>query len=140
MFLHLSVSHSVHRERGVYPSMHWGRHPLQWWIQDFPEEGAPTPQGAPTYNFAKFSPKLHIIERIWIRGVCVPHTPLDLPLPWTDTSWADTPRADTPWADTLPTQCMLRYTLPHPVHAGTHPPSQQPLLWTVHILLECILV
>ena len=27
MFLHLSVSHSVHR--GVYPSMHWGRHPLQ---------------------------------------------------------------------------------------------------------------
>ena len=24
MFLHLSVSHSVHR--GVYPSMHWGRH------------------------------------------------------------------------------------------------------------------
>ena len=26
MFLHLSVSHSVHR--GVYPSMHWGRHPL----------------------------------------------------------------------------------------------------------------
>ena len=26
MFLHLSVSHSV--QRGVYPSMHWGRHPL----------------------------------------------------------------------------------------------------------------
>ena len=25
MFLHLSVSHSVHR--GVYPSMYWGRHP-----------------------------------------------------------------------------------------------------------------
>ena len=26
MFLHLSVSHSVHR--GMYPRMHWGRHPL----------------------------------------------------------------------------------------------------------------
>ena len=27
MFLHLSVSHSVHRGGCVYPSMHWGRHP-----------------------------------------------------------------------------------------------------------------
>ena len=26
MFLRMSVSHSVHM-RGVYPSMHWGRHP-----------------------------------------------------------------------------------------------------------------
>ena len=26
MFLHLCVSHSVHG--GVYPSMHWGKHPL----------------------------------------------------------------------------------------------------------------
>ena len=40
----------------------------QWRIQDFPEEGAPTPQGAPTYEFAKFSQKLHEIERIWTRG------------------------------------------------------------------------
>ena len=38
----------------------------QWRIQDFPEEGAPTPRGgAPTYEFAKFSQKLHEIERIW---------------------------------------------------------------------------
>ena len=38
----------------------------QWRIQDFPEEGAPTPRGgAPTYDFAKFSQKLHEIERIW---------------------------------------------------------------------------
>ena len=30
--------------------------------------GAPTPQGsAPTYDFAKFSQKLHEIERIWTR-------------------------------------------------------------------------
>ena len=44
----------------------------QWRIQDFPEEGAPTLQagggGAPTYNFAKFSQKLHEIERIWTPG------------------------------------------------------------------------
>ena len=38
--------------------------PFQWRIQDFPEEGAPTPEGA-TYDFAKFSQKLHEIERIW---------------------------------------------------------------------------
>ena len=42
---------------------------FQWRIQDFPEEGAPTPRGgAPTYDFAKFSPKLHEIERIWTPG------------------------------------------------------------------------
>ena len=40
----------------------------QWRIQDFPEEAAPTPRGAPTYDFAKFSQKLHEIERIWTPG------------------------------------------------------------------------
>ena len=41
----------------------------QWRIQDFPEEGALTLQGgAPIYDFAKFSQKLHEIERIWIPG------------------------------------------------------------------------
>ena len=42
----------------------------QWRIQDFPEEGAPTPRGggAPTYEFAKFSQKMHEIERIWTGG------------------------------------------------------------------------
>ena len=40
----------------------------QWRIQDFPEEGEPTLQGAPTYDFAKFPQKLHEIERIWTRG------------------------------------------------------------------------
>ena len=34
----------------------------QWRIQDFPEEGAPT------YDFAKFSQKLHEIERISTPG------------------------------------------------------------------------
>ena len=28
----------------------------------FPEEGAPTPRGAPTYDFAKFSQKLNEID------------------------------------------------------------------------------
>ena len=55
---------------------------MQWRIQDFPEEGASTPRGAPTYNFAKFSQKLHEIERIWTpRGDVRPsRPPLDLPL------------------------------------------------------------
>ena len=34
----------------------------------FPRGGAPTLRGAPTYDFAKFSQKLHEIERIWTRG------------------------------------------------------------------------
>ena len=57
--------------------------PDQWRIQDFPEEGAPTPRGAPTYDFAKFSQKLHEIERIWIpwgRASLAPPPPLDPPL------------------------------------------------------------
>ena len=48
----------------------------QWRIQDFPEVGAPTFQGAPTYDFAKFSQKLHEIERIWTPGGAR-HGPLD---------------------------------------------------------------
>ena len=31
-------------------------------------EGANSPGGAPTYDFAKFSRKLHEIERIWSGG------------------------------------------------------------------------
>ena len=38
---------------------------MQWRIQDFPEVGAQTLQAAPTYDFAKYSQKLHKIERIW---------------------------------------------------------------------------
>ena len=48
----------------------------QWRIQDFPEEGTPTPRGAPTYDFAKFSQKLHEIERIWTGGGARPSRPL----------------------------------------------------------------
>ena len=48
---------------------------IQWRIQDFPEEGAPT------YDFAKFSPKLHEIEIIWSPGGGRPSRPsLDPPL------------------------------------------------------------
>ena len=36
---------------------------LQWLIQYFPE-GAPTPDGAPTYNLTNFSQKLHENEEI----------------------------------------------------------------------------
>ena len=40
----------------------------QWRIQNFPEEGVPTPRGGgavANIHFAKFSRKLHEIERIW---------------------------------------------------------------------------
>ena len=48
---------------------------VQWRIQDFPEEGAPT------YDFAKISQKLHEIERIWTGGGARPsRPPLDPPL------------------------------------------------------------
>ena len=54
--------------------------PKQWRIQDFPRGGGTNSPGwAPTYDFAKFSQKLHEIERIWDPGG-VPRTPLDPPL------------------------------------------------------------
>ena len=64
--------------------VHWIKNCVtdnQWRIQDFPEEGTPTPRGggAPTYEFAKFSQKLH--ERIWTgRGGASLAPPLDPPL------------------------------------------------------------
>ena len=41
---------------------------IQRRIQGFPGGGANSPGGggAPTYDFAKFSRKLHEIERIWL--------------------------------------------------------------------------
>ena len=38
----------------------------QWLIQDFPQVGACTLQGG--RDFAKFSQKMHEIERIWMPG------------------------------------------------------------------------
>ena len=47
----------------------------------FPRGGAPALQGAPTYDFAKFSQKLHDIETIWTGGATYPsHPNLDAPL------------------------------------------------------------
>ena len=43
----------------------------QWRIQDFLANSP----GAPTYDFAKFSRKLHGIEKIWVPGG---HAPLAL--------------------------------------------------------------
>ena len=41
-----------------------------------PEARAPTLQGAPTYDFVKFSQQLHEIERIWIpKGSRIPRVP-----------------------------------------------------------------
>ena len=47
----------------------------------FPLGGDANPRGggAPTYEFAKFSQKMHAIERIWTRGG-VPRAPLDPPM------------------------------------------------------------
>ena len=42
----------------------------------FPRGGGANSQGAPTYDFAKFSQKLHEIERIWAGGAHVPRAPL----------------------------------------------------------------
>ena len=41
---------------------------MQWRIQDFPEEGALTPKGAPTYYLAIFPRKLHENEEILGQG------------------------------------------------------------------------
>ena len=54
----------------------WSMYSQQWRIQDFPEAGAPTPRGGPTYDFAKFTQKLHEIERIWAPGGVLPRAPL----------------------------------------------------------------
>ena len=48
----------------------------------FPLGGGANSEGVPTYDFAKFSQKLHEIERIWapVWGAHVPRAPLDPPL------------------------------------------------------------
>ena len=52
---------------------------LHWWIQDFPEVGAPTPKlGVLTYYFAKNCIK---IKEFGPRGgTCTPGTPFDPPM------------------------------------------------------------
>ena len=49
--------------------MHLRFNPQQWRIQDFPEEGAPTPWGRRQHKILpNFPKKLHEIERIWAPG------------------------------------------------------------------------
>ena len=51
---------------------------FQWRIQDFPGGTNSPGEEASTYDFAKFSRKLHEIERIWVpRGVTCPSRPLN---------------------------------------------------------------
>ena len=40
----------------------------QWWIQDFPEVGAPTVRGAPTCGFAIFSQKFMKLKEFGPEG------------------------------------------------------------------------
>ena len=54
---------------------------------EFPEVRAPTlRRRMPTYNFPKFSQKLHEIERIWTGGVRIPRALLDPQLEKADLS------------------------------------------------------
>ena len=53
----------------------------QWRIQDFPEEGAPTPRGgAPTYDFAKFLKNCMKLKEFGPPGGASLTPPLDPPL------------------------------------------------------------
>ena len=54
---------------------------IQWRIQDFPEEGAPTPHGGtPTYDFAKKFPKTAWNWKNLDRGATPSRPALDPPL------------------------------------------------------------
>ena len=67
----LKTLHENHRNENVRLASGWYAPYWQWRIQDFLQEGAPTPhegREAPTYDFAKFYQKLHEIERIWAGG------------------------------------------------------------------------
>ena len=73
-------------ERAVIPFIVTQAYPIQWRIQDFPEEGALSPKGGvPTYYLANFCRKLHENEEILgQRGGARPsRPPLDPPLPIT---------------------------------------------------------
>ena len=50
--------------------------PLQWWIQDFPEEGAPTPRGGANIRFCHIFPKTAWNWKNLGPGGRIPCTPL----------------------------------------------------------------
>ena len=88
----IHIYHSVHRG-GLPPVADLG----------FPRGGgANSPGGAPTYDFAKFSQKLHEIERIWAprRGAHPNFYYVDPPLPSAQNPpYRDPPDRDTPSTD-----------------------------------------
>ena len=101
----------------------------QWRIQDFPEEGAPT------YNFAKFSQKLHEIERISTRGGTSLAPPLDPPLQllhilihWVNALVYTVPPG-TPWTKgTVNTENHTQWLECIIIHTGANMPTAK-LLW-----------
>ena len=70
--------------------------PLQWRIQDFPEEGAPTPQEGANIRFWQNFPKTAWNWKNLGWGARPLHPPLDQPLPWTETPWTETHLARDP--------------------------------------------
>ena len=131
VFLHLSVSHSVHRgdvvsgtPSGQTPP---GRHPTRYKLPaDTPWQAPPADTSHPypgqTPSPADTSPVRHPPGR---------HSPSRHPLPQIDTTWTDTP-----WSDTPPVDNRLGKSPPR----QTPPSPQRSLQRTVRILLECFLV
>ena len=63
LYLHLGPERDVLGYTWVH-KIFLSRLELQWWIQDFPEEGAPTIKvGTPTYYIAQLPQKLHENEK-----------------------------------------------------------------------------
>ena len=99
---------SVILSMGVYPSMHWGRHP-PW--ADIP--WADTPPGQTPLLGRHPLRQTPLADTLWA------DTPNPLGrhpqavIPWADTLWADTPLQTSPWQ-----------TSPCPVNAGIHPCAQ----------------
>ena len=146
MFLHLSVSHSVH---GVcvypsmhwadippqtYSSMHWGRHPPLG--RHIPAcTGADTPPACrhiPAYTGADTSPRADISQHA-----------LGQTSPWADIS-QHAHGQTSPWADISQHALGQTHPLGRHIPACTGPDTlpypRRPLQRTVRILLECILV
>ena len=77
MFLHLSVSHSVHKG-GVYPSMHWGRQPT-------PARHIPACTGADTPHRQTY-PSMHCGRHLPGQTPSLADTPSPLPAALTATA------------------------------------------------------
>ena len=85
--------------------------------------GANSPGGAPTYDFALFSQKLHKIERIWAPRGRIPCSPLDPPL---IKNTLLNPAWTLAWALTWTLAQTLVQTLPKPMLKSCPSPCQNP--------------